>query len=294
MALDRQSIEKRDFPIGRRGYEPDAVDEHLAMLADEVDALRRSATRSTRTESLATAASEQVRLIVEAAEQSAGDIEREAELEARQIRQDAREAAEAARSEAGQQAREHVERVSTSTSTMLERADALESEFRTMLESVRSSATRLGQELSDLQASVGTLRGETTPVGAAISEPALVPPAPHLPAYDTGMLPGEPDFASAEPELDFGEPVGFVPDLEPEPAYEPEPVLEEPFEEEPAAVAATSGPAGGGDEEGARLIALNMALNGTPREETERYLADNFELADTEALLDDVYARAGQ
>jgi len=297
VALDRQSIEKRDFPIGRRGYEPDAVDEHLAMLADEVDALRRSATRSTRTESLATAASEQVRLIVEAAEQSAGDIEREAELEARQIRQDAREAAEAARSEAGQQAREHVERVSVSTATMLERADALESEFRSMLDSVRSSAARLSQELSDLQASVGTLRGETTPAAAAVAEPAVVPPAPHIPAYDSGVLPGEPDFAAGS-DLDFGEPVSFEPDpiSDPEP-IEPEMSFEEPFEEEtaPVVTASASAPASvGGDEEGARLIALNMALNGTPREETERYLADNFELADTEALLDDVYARAGQ
>ena len=53
-------------------------------------------------------------------------------------------------------------------------------------------------------------------------------------------------------------------------------------------------PPGGADEEGARLIALNMALNGTPREETEAYLADNFDLEDPQALLDDVYARAGQ
>jgi hypothetical protein len=45
------------------------------------------------------------------------------------------------------------------------------------------------------------------------------------------------------------------------------------------------------DEAGARLIALNMALSGTPREETARYLAEHFALADAEALLDDVYAR---
>ena len=44
------------------------------------------------------------------------------------------------------------------------------------------------------------------------------------------------------------------------------------------------------DAEGARLIALNMALNGTPREETDRYLAENFELSDRSALLDEVYA----
>ena len=48
------------------------------------------------------------------------------------------------------------------------------------------------------------------------------------------------------------------------------------------------------DEAGARLIALNMALSGSSREETARYLAEHFGLADPEALLDDVYARAGQ
>ena len=47
------------------------------------------------------------------------------------------------------------------------------------------------------------------------------------------------------------------------------------------------------DEEGARLIAFNMALNGTPREETEAYLADNFDLPDAAGLLDEVYAQAG-
>ena len=38
VALDRQSIEKKDFPIGRRGYDPDAVDAHLRLLADEIAA----------------------------------------------------------------------------------------------------------------------------------------------------------------------------------------------------------------------------------------------------------------
>ena len=37
-----------------------------------------------------------------------------------------------------------------------------------------------------------------------------------------------------------------------------------------------------------------MALGGTPREETARYLAEHFSLPDAEALLDDVYERAGR
>ncbi len=84
MALDRQSIEKKDFPIGRRGYDPEAVDTHLAWLANEVEELKLSARR--RTETLATSASEQVRAIVEAAEASAAQIQSEAETQAREIR----------------------------------------------------------------------------------------------------------------------------------------------------------------------------------------------------------------
>jgi predicted phage gp36 major capsid-like protein len=48
------------------------------------------------------------------------------------------------------------------------------------------------------------------------------------------------------------------------------------------------------DEAGARLVALNMALEDTPRAETARYLGEHFALADVEALLDDVYASAGR
>jgi hypothetical protein len=44
------------------------------------------------------------------------------------------------------------------------------------------------------------------------------------------------------------------------------------------------------DVEGARLIALNMALNGESREATDQYLAENFDLGDRSALLDEVYA----
>jgi hypothetical protein len=49
------------------------------------------------------------------------------------------------------------------------------------------------------------------------------------------------------------------------------------------------------EETGARMVALDMALGGTSREDTERYLAEHFgELADPRQLLDDVYARAGR
>lgn len=42
--------------------------------------------------------------------------------------------------------------------------------------------------------------------------------------------------------------------------------------------------------EKAKLIALNMALNGAAREETERYLIENLHFANPSALLAEVYA----
>ncbi len=88
-------------------------------------------------------------------------------------------------------------------------------------------------------------------------------------------------------------PAEHVPDVEP-------PDVEEEEEEEAPAAAREEAPAdvGGGARsirgaEGARLIALNMALNGTPRDETARYLSQNFDLDDQDSLLDEVYARVG-
>ena len=40
MDIDRQAIERRDFPIARRGYDPAAVDAHLRLLANEIEDLR--------------------------------------------------------------------------------------------------------------------------------------------------------------------------------------------------------------------------------------------------------------
>src|SRR4051812_46548541 len=136
MALDRQSIEKRDFPIGRRGYEPEAVDAHLARIADEVDQLRRRVGSGGTAEgkpsspaSIAQAASEQVRAIVEAAESSAAAIERSAQDEAMRIRDAAEAEARDTRDDAVAKSQDHVGKVGAATTQMLQRVDAMESEL---------------------------------------------------------------------------------------------------------------------------------------------------------------------
>ena len=278
MGLERQNIEKKDFPIGRRGYDPDAVDAHLSKVAQEVDELKTTSRR--RTETLASSASEQVRAIVEAAENTAADIQRQAEEDAQEIRGDANAEAQHTREQATAQAREYVGRVSESTSVMLQRLDAMESELGALIESLRTGANRLNADLQLLEGNLGELQESAAPRPRFEAE---APPA--APVVESGYGAAAPvgdDLYEEqnEHELDYSghavsEPYAETTQL---PAYEePAQAVEEPAEE-------------GGDTEGARLIALNMALNGTPREETDRYLAANFELGDRQALLDEVYS----
>jgi DivIVA domain-containing protein len=200
VALDRSSVQRSDFPTARRGYEPSAVDAHLRELADELERARPSA------QPVAAAASSQVQRIIEAAETTADQL----------------------RTEAGDEAREHVHRVSTAARELLERLGALDEELGTLMDRLREDAGRLSAELRSLERDVGEVGGVVAPEEL---EPAL---------------------ADGEPEEDTRV----------------------------------------DDEEAARLVALDMALGGTPREETAAYVAEHYALADPDRLLDDVYTRA--
>jgi cell division septum initiation protein DivIVA len=280
VGLERQNIEKRDFPIGRRGYDPDAVDAHLSAIAGEVEELKSTARR--RTETLASSASDQVRAIVEAAETTAADIQRQAEEDAQEIRGDASAEAQHVREQASDQAREYVGKVSESTAVMLQRLDAMESELGALIESLRTGANRLNADLQLLEGNLTELQDSAAPRprfeaedgGAWESTGGYGAAAPAEDVYAEQHATHEIDPGYAD--VSYEEPAGE----EAEPAPDKTPTYEQPAAEgdEP------------GDTEGARLIALNMALNGTPREETDRYLAANFELGDRAALLDEVYA----
>jgi len=405
MAMDRMNIEKRDFPIGRRGYEPEAVDAHLAVVAVEVEALKRQLeaaqagapaaaqpaaeaepAAAAQPASLAAAASEHVRTIVEAAESSAAQINEQAQNEAAQIRHDAANDAESTREDAVTRSQEHLTKVSEGTAVMLQRVDAMEAELNALVESLRTGAARLNADIELLKGNMGDLPGATQPLSA---EPAAWS-TEAAPAVEQAAWTAEPAAEAAwtpEPAAEAApaaeqaawtaEPVAEVPaaewtpppaaeapaadaapaaeaaawTLDPTPdaqpaaeaapaAWTPEPAAEAvpeqpaqsqwgntaavPEAAQPAAaeqpaqsqwgntaavpaeqtfpeavhevpapeVASDAAAAGvpGADVEGARLIALNMALNGQSREETDRYLADNFDLADRASLLDEVYS----
>jgi DivIVA domain-containing protein len=228
VAIDRSSIQRSDFPTARRGYDPAAVDQHLREVADQLESARRSAGQP-----VAAAASAQVQRIIEAAETTAEQL----------------------RTDAGEEAREHVHRVSTAARELLERIGAMHDELGALMDRMREDAGRLSSELRSLEREVGEV----------LPEPAAPQPVPAAP---------EPAAAEAAPEPEVASPAAA-----PEPEPEPEPG--------PSADARPE------DEEAARIVALDMALGGTPREETERYLAEHYALPDPGGLLDDVYALAG-
>ena len=215
--MDRDDIERTDFPAVRRGYDPAAVHDHLRRLADGFDALEREKASG----GLAAGASEQVRAILEAAERGADQL----------------------RADAGREAHEHVAQVETAAKDLMERLDALHQELDRLLQGLKGTAASLTGSLETLSRDVGTLGADVAPAAAAA---------------------------------------------------EPEPAAESPPPPTPAAPPAENGAARSGDEAGARLVALNMALEGTPRDATAAFLAEHYEVADLDALLDDVYASAGR
>jgi DivIVA domain-containing protein len=405
--VDRDRIERRDFPTGRRGYDPAAVDEHLRRVADEFEARVHAPGAS-----ISDSTSEQVRLILRAAEDGAAKL----------------------RAAAGSEASDHVTRVQTAADGMLTKLDALESELTRLLTALRASGERLVDGLAELQAEASGAvtppaderrvtpaqferidsqdrsaaaadpsdpRGDAaptplapvdvppaaappesspvadvppaaaSPVPAESSPAAEVPPAadmpPAVPAADA------PPAADASPVVDslpaVDAPLSAAPDADPKraatappgtappvpadtlptadlplaaespisadspaaadvpaaaastdpadspPAADPSPPAEPPatsaaYESPPlSAPGAPDWPAPAealfadvppavsdeeSEDESARLVALNMALNGSPRDDTRAFLAEHFSLPDLEGLLDDVYARAGR
>jgi DivIVA domain-containing protein len=248
--MDRPSIQRSDFPTVRRGYDPDAVDQHLRRIADELESGRGG-------RPVASAASARVQQILEAAETTADQL----------------------RAEAGEEAQQHIHRVSTAARELLERLGAMHDELGAMMDRLREEAGRLSAELRTLERDVV----EIAPPAEAEAEYEELEPEPET---DPERL------AAARKAAPEPEPVE-----EPEPETDPERIAAakqaKPETAAAKARAKRAAPDKPDDEEAARLVALDMALAGTPREETEQYLAEHYSLADPGAVLDDVYALAG-
>src|ERR1700684_1675390 len=154
--LDRQVIERRDFPIVRRGYDPASVDAHLRALAADVDDLRLEAS-SRGGETLASTAGTQVQGILEAAQATAETIEREAAQDAQRVRDAANADAKRTREEAVARAQEHVAAVSKAAEVLLGRVGTMDTETQALVESLRGGASQLAGDVAAGGANMGAL-----------------------------------------------------------------------------------------------------------------------------------------
>jgi hypothetical protein len=206
---------------------------------------------------------QQVRDILQTAEQRAADIRSRAQQDADEIRESA----------AGAAAR------------MLERVDELEHQIdsflREFFDTIRSELRGLAP-LEDIDAAAAATHatsaaGELTERLGAEAEPETeAEPEAEARPFEEPAKEKEPEEAE-EPRRRRGLLWGRR-EREPEPSEEPE--------------GEQRGTEGAESPEDAHVMALNMALNGTPRDETESYLVQRFgSLDDLESILDDVYGR---
>jgi vacuolar-type H+-ATPase subunit H len=228
-------------------------------------------------EDLVAQISERVREALAEAEKRAEHIVAEAERHA----QDAVAEAEARARELVAEAEREAKRIRTET----------EEEARERVERARAALDELGEALNPTSR---TSRAEA-PVPPPEEAPAEAMPEPV--AAEPEAAPEEPEPEVAEPE-----PQGEVPEPEPDPES-PEPSSDGPSTEEliaqlrggePAPATEPADRADKGDSGAARLVAMNMALEGASRDEIERHLAEGYDVADSKALIDEVLSRVSR
>jgi DivIVA domain-containing protein len=167
LPLDREQIEKRDFPIAREGYSRHAVDQHLADVADELEARRRAADRSPHT--LAEVAAERVQAIVGSAEATGASIARSADEDAARMREETDLETRRIRQAAVQRSRGEIRGVATALTRVLEALDAAERDIAAVIGALRTQATRVERELArietDMEESYAALRERPADAG---------------------------------------------------------------------------------------------------------------------------------
>ena len=297
MDIDRQAIERRDFPIARRGYEPAAVDAHLRALASEIEQLQRElADGGGAPASLASTAGTQVQSILAAAEATAAELERDARDSASQTREEADRDAASTREQAIAQARGQVAFVAQATAALLERVGSMDAEIGALVDSVRAGSDRLAADLSAVETNMGELYDAAAgqpavhAVSGDVMRPSIPVPPPSMPHL---AAPAPPAHASSPPPpaaAGHAESPAAQPPLSPPETTEPDAHVDPEAPTTAGAAGASQGAGENGDLDGARLIALNMALNGESREDAERYLAENYQLVDRGKLISEVYA----
>ena len=196
--------------------------------------------------------SQRIELIIEAAERAAAGIIADAEAQARSYLE---------------QSRVRADQIATERSAGLsELADSL----MTRAESVKEQSADLIEALESARAQIA----------AKLSEDVSIPPLEDTPAAEAAAAPG--GVAAPEAAGESAEPEASAAVEEPDPA--PEPVPEPPPPAPSAPAARPTGPASAG----ARLLATQMAVAGSSRDEIASRLENEFGIADPDEMLDGI------
>jgi cell division septum initiation protein DivIVA len=265
--LDRETITGRTFTSATDGYHRQEVDDHLSAI---VRALEAQATDGLVHDE---------RSILGGARESAAALREAVEQDAREIAEAAQRDAQATRARAAEEAGSRVAATRAAVKSLLERAEALGVGVEETQAQVRGAADALAGRLEeDVAPYLDTLRQRGQTLGA------------ELDLMGSGFAGGTVSAASRRTNVGTGLGEGDLDEAADVLAVAEEPAAGEPAPP-PLTPAATSG--GGGAGERARLMALDMAVKGRPREEAERRLREELGLDDPAGVLDEVYARPG-
>jgi hypothetical protein len=233
-------------------------------------------------------ASQRVQSIVSAAEAEASGLLRDAEREAEMIRREAQAEGDRivddARRRADELVAERMQLLADLSDGIVERTEMLFDRIDATGH-VKRQFDDLLRSLGDAADSVAREGGTRRPVSRQAAH-APRPPAAHTPRQPAAHVPRQP----AAPVRPVAAPPAPAP--APPPRREPAPAPDAPRPE--PVQSAPESPRRGDDKsdarfDGARLVALQMAVAGSTREEVHSELQRAFRLADPSSILDDVF-----
>jgi hypothetical protein len=215
-------------------------------------------------------AGERIQVIIEAAEKAPAGIIEDADAQARRYIDTSRQRADVL-------ADERVRVMSDLTDTLIRQAEMVRrqsDELLAALDSARGElASRIGQELSSATAPpAGVPRAPTQE-----QPPAQAPRVPHLQPVESER----PDLQAVEPAA-APQP---TPQAQPPESPPPAPQDRAPLAPPPPSGAQSAAPI---PSDGARLLAAQMAVAGSSRDEIETRLRDEFGIQDAGPILDGI------
>ena len=208
--------------------------------------------------------SERIELIIEAAERAAAGIIEDAEAQARRYLEESRARADEIADERGSA-------LSELADSLMQRAENVKQQSADLIEALEDArkqiAERLGRDLEMPTIEAASAAPGEAPAPLKPVEPPAPPPVDEAPVEEA---PPSDEPAEEPAEAEEAE----APEPQPEP--DPEPVSTAPKRKGSPASA------------GARLLATQMAVAGSSREEIASRLENEFGIADSQAMLDGI------